>query len=178
MNNQWKREFMDKGGNKRNNTSSQVNRRVRGGMSSSFYYRGGNQGRNQVSGKGFGRFNNFPDGGRGRGRYNQRGNYNYRNVTGRNYSPLHPDEECRLHGGHKWRNCIYNPRRENNTRALVGRAAPITGAARGARYGRGRTSEESHFMGRIVNGPSDGSQTMIPNTGESYQLTIQADGNQ
>ena len=28
MNNQWKRELMDKGVNKRNNTSSQVNRRV------------------------------------------------------------------------------------------------------------------------------------------------------
>ena len=57
---------MDKGGNKRNNTSSQVDRRVRGGRNSFFNYRGGNQGRSQGSGRGFGRSSNFQDTGRGR----------------------------------------------------------------------------------------------------------------
>ena len=63
-------------------------------------------------------------------------------------------------------------------RAPIGGTAPIAGAARSARYGRGRTSEESHFMGRLTNGPSDGSQAMIPKLGTSHQLTTQADGNQ
>ena len=45
----------------------------------------------------------FTGTGRGRGKGRDRNN-NYDTCTprytNRNYNPLHPDEECRLHGGH------------------------------------------------------------------------------
>ena len=63
-------------------------------------------------------------------------------------------------------------------RAPVGGTAPIAGAARGAGYGHGRASKESHFICRLPNRIPDGSQAMIPRLGTSYHLTTQADGNQ
>ena len=71
--------------------------------------RGGGPDRNQNPDRGYGRNNNFPERGRENGRNNSYGNYNPCNNSRKNYNPLHMDEECHLHGGHPWCNCIYIP---------------------------------------------------------------------
>ena len=174
FNNQWKREVTGQGSNKRNNTFNNDIRRVRGGSNQVPQppgHRNQNFGRNQFSDRNYERNDYFTGTGRGRGKGRGRNN-NYDTFspryTNRNYSPLHPDEECRLHGGHPWHKFIYIPRRELNA-PTVG-AAPIVGAARGAGHGRGHDPRENHYIYAITDGhqSAEGKQQAVSEMRQAY----------
>jgi hypothetical protein len=109
--------------------------------------------------------------------YQQRGgrwhNNNYNNNNGRNHfhrggngggrgngnshgslPPIQPDDECCIHGGHKWWKCYLNPWRDND--------APFYGG-RGGGHGDHRTAGQQHHYA-ITNGEDHSSHARVQRT--------------
>jgi hypothetical protein len=120
--------------------------------------------RSSYAGRGHGRSNDGCRGDRngGRGR-DERGH-----GRGENLPRIQPDDICRLHGGHKWRKCFYNPHRDDDGNQGRGGRGNGRGRDRDTNYssGRGRASSGGNYYN------NDGNNYYSGNGGN------QNDGNQ
>ena len=143
-----------KRGNEFNDTGG-FNRRIRGGGG-----RGGNRngGHNNNNSQRGGTFSGRGNGGRfgrgGRGRGGRGGNEFPRKPK------VQPDDVCPIHGGHKWRRCMFNPHRDAD--------APSYEQKNGKFNNNKGQVPSGSFMITPVPG---GSQAVVPGTGNSTPPT-------